>query len=221
MSRRWPTAACCSRWRGASAADRELASWRGARAMAPEMLREHDSAVVSLVTRRVHERDRPAGDTTCELGHCPARRRGAKLALVAFTELVKPLGVVTEPAAKLVARRHVLEPLIDVRVGLAQSAWPQALDQHAVAIAARRRLVCSLEPDHESPKTTGRTGRAIAGPRPLAGRLTAPRLLAAHACGRFWATAVRTGYRARVINYWPLLGVAVVVAGFALRYNPM
>jgi uncharacterized membrane protein len=24
-----------------------------------------------------------------------------------------------------------------------------------------------------------------------------------------------------VINYWPLLGVAVVVAGFALRYNPM
>src|SRR5262245_18876905 len=31
---------------------------------------------------------------------------------------------------------------------------------------------------------------------------------------------VGTGYRARMIDYWPLLGVAVVVAGFALKRNP-
>lgn len=34
------------------------------------------------------------------------------------------------------------------------------------------------------------------------------------------AIAGGTGYRAAVINYWPLLGVAVVVVGFARRYNP-
>ena len=29
------------------------------------------------------------------------------------------------------------------------------------------------------------------------------------------------GRRGGVINYWPLLGIALVVLGFALRFNPL
>lgn len=60
-----------------------------------------------------------------------------QLGLVASGELGEPLRVVAVPSAKVSARRCVLEPLVQVGVGLLDAAGPQPVDEDPVAGSPR------------------------------------------------------------------------------------
>jgi hypothetical protein len=101
-----------------------------------------------IVVSRIHERDGSARSAPCEVAHCRARRLGAKLSAIALAEFVESARLVAEPATQLVARGDVLQPVVEVGVGLAQAPWPQALDEDAITIAARGGFVGTFHPDH-------------------------------------------------------------------------
>jgi hypothetical protein len=90
---------------------------------------EHDRIVVRFVMRRVDERDGSARRSVRELGECRTRRLRMQLPLVTLAKLREPARIVAEPSPKLLARRDVLEPVVEVGIGLAQPARPQPFDE--------------------------------------------------------------------------------------------
>jgi hypothetical protein len=78
-----------------------------------------------------------------------------ELGTVAAPELAPTFRVVSEPFAKLGARRDLLEPLVEPGFRLADPARPKAVNQDAVAILGLRRVVGSLEPDVRSGDRAG------------------------------------------------------------------
>ncbi len=79
---------------------------------------------------------REAGDRLCG-------RVGTQLVAVAAGELVEPPWVVAVPAPQLGAGCHVLAPLVELEVRLADATWPQAVDQHEVT---GDRMVVVVDP---------------------------------------------------------------------------
>lgn len=123
-----------------------------AREPALELPREYHRIVVHLVVRRVDERDGAASRSIREPGEGRTRGLDVQLPLVTLAKLREPARIVAEPSPKLVARCDVLEPVIEMGIGFAQSARPQPFDENAVSVAAFWRFVRSLEVDHDHMK---------------------------------------------------------------------
>src|SRR5215510_7180742 len=94
---------------------------------AEQPVAQHDRLVVLGVLRVVEQHDRPVAQSVqrqlCRVG--PRVELGA----VALAEPVPALGIVAEPAAELGARRHVLQPAVDVERVLAYATRPQPIHQ--------------------------------------------------------------------------------------------
>src|SRR5262249_36088990 len=69
----------------------------------------------------------------------------AQLGAVARAELRVALRIVREPLAQRRARRDVARPGIERRLALAETARPEPVDQHAVAVAGRRVVVDAFD----------------------------------------------------------------------------
>src|SRR5690606_41756971 len=80
-----------------------------------------------------------------ERGLC---RRLRELRTISFPEFRPLLGVMPEPCAQGGGGRDVAQPEVDVRVGLAYAARPQAVDEdaHAVSVASAARGGRGVDP---------------------------------------------------------------------------
>jgi hypothetical protein len=96
-----------------------------------------------LIARAIDECDwaarRPRGDMAHEIGV------RSQLVPVPPLELGPSSWVVAEPPPELCGRGNVFHPFVDRCVLLAQPARPQAIDQNALPIRPRARLVYPLQ----------------------------------------------------------------------------
>ena len=103
---------------------------------------KHDGFVVKLVARGIDERQ------PLLLRHRPkliqeggvARQFGP----IATAELLPPARIVAEPAAKLGAWRHLLQPSVDGGVRFAHATRPEAIHQNADTVFGRWRQIGTL-----------------------------------------------------------------------------
>src|SRR5688572_15089805 len=128
-----------------SEARRRMADSPGAQ-LPDQVIAECDRRVMLGVTGAVHERRRP---------FARHRKQGLErwsippqLGKVATTELGPLPWIVPEPASKLRAGCHVLQPSGERQLGLAYAARPQPLDKKSCAVTCGGWIVRALEPDH-------------------------------------------------------------------------
>jgi glycine/D-amino acid oxidase-like deaminating enzyme len=120
----------------------------GAR-LAAQKLREHDGVVVLGVASAVDERQRGLARSSAELSQLLLLC--GELLDVPLSELREAGGVVPKPAPQLRARGKLFRPLVETCVRARHSSRPEAVDQDAVAVGRRRRLVRPFQADaHEA-----------------------------------------------------------------------
>ena len=106
---------------------------------------QHDSVVVILIVSRIDQRQRAFA---CERAKLAQQfLMGRQFATIAKLELLPARRIVPKPAAKLGARRDLLQPAIDRGVRLAQAPRPQAIDEDAQAVFGRWPLISPLQTD--------------------------------------------------------------------------
>ena len=180
------------------------------RAIAGRKSTSHDlgqdrRVVVLRISCGVHQRERSGACSPAQRGELGAP--WSKLLDVAAPELLVASGIVPEPLPQRRARRQVLRPLVELRPLARDASRPESIDQDAVAVGRRGRIVRALhsnvhrrrkdsfpgpgrvERNGSSPPgtRTGRTGRRDLGepPRRAAeGRLEVPLLSRASSVGR-------------------------------------
>ena len=109
---------------------------------------QHEGVVVSLVPGRIDEGDRALARTTAQV--LQYFWMPGELRAVAAAKLVPAFRVMAEPCAQLRARRDLLDPLVELRFGLADAARPQVIDQDPCAVRPFGRIISALEPDVRS-----------------------------------------------------------------------
>src|SRR5207244_10938139 len=136
----------------------------------------HDRVVVRLVASRVDEGEGAATCPAHELAQHFAGGRRAELLLVPGQEGSPPPRIVAEPAAQAVARRKHLRPDVEPQLLPAKPPGPQPIDEHAIAVPWRGRLVGALDPNRHPRRTRDapyrrRSARLEVRPDRLADRL--------------------------------------------------
>src|SRR6185437_785619 len=91
-----------------------------------------------------------AADQVIEHG---LRARRLQLLRVPFAKLRPLCGVVLVPLPQLARRRDLFGPRVQMRIGLRETAWPEPVNEHAVAVGWRVRLVGSLGRNHRYSST--------------------------------------------------------------------
>src|SRR5262249_4726644 len=120
-----------------------------------------------------------------------------ELAPVALAELGEALRVVREPAAERVARCELTKPLVEPGVVFPEPARPEPIDEDAVAVSASRRVVGTLQLDHQAalpacPWGRGRAWRVVPLTRACGGPpLRSPRSRPPRRSGSPWEIARR------------------------------
>ena len=125
---------------------------------------QHDGIVVNLVPGRIDEGDRTLAGAAAEI--LQYLRMPGEFRAVAAAELVPAVRVMAEPGAELGARRDLLDPFVEPGFGLADAAWPQAVDEDSRAVAFFGRFIGPFERDVRS---GNRAGDDSGGLRKLAG----------------------------------------------------
>ena len=100
------------------------------------------------VVGREDQGQRPVGRSIDQRAQLLGGRRLFQFFQIAKLELAPAFRVVAEPFAKLAAGRNLLAPFVEGQRLLPDAARPQPLDEHAISVAARSRLVGSLQLDH-------------------------------------------------------------------------
>src|SRR6185312_1145863 len=109
-----------------------------------EELRQHGGLADVHLASRGDQRDRtPLGERAQLL----QRGAVAQFLLVARSELVEPFGPVLIPLAEVLRRRNLLAPDTHPRVVPADSAGPDSIDQHALALVGADVVVDPRHPD--------------------------------------------------------------------------
>lgn len=80
-------------------------------------------------------------------------RMPGKLAAVSIAEFVPTVRVMAEPRSQFGTWRDFLDPFVELRGGLADATWPQAINEDPGAVGFPGRLVGALEPDVRSTNT--------------------------------------------------------------------
>lgn len=118
-----------------------------------EQFFEHHGVVVFLIFGAVNQRDlpRPRGQAVKLLQR--ARSCGlAQFVQIALPERWKIFGPVTKPFAQRIRRCQIFEPKINARFRLFQSARPQAIYQHALAVSSGSFFVNAFDGNRHAAK---------------------------------------------------------------------
>ena len=101
--------------------------------------------VMDFVLGRVDERDWAFAGTPMEIPK--GFGSTGELQAIAAAELVPALRVVSEPPAQIGGWRDFLDPLVQLGLGLAKTARPQAIDEDSSAVCCYGRIISALEPE--------------------------------------------------------------------------
>src|SRR5680860_225785 len=104
---------------------------------------ERHGVVALCVLRGVEQRHPALARTRKQVP--PKRLMGGELLAVARLKLRPARGIVTEPAPQLVTRRDIFKPEVDARAIALKTTRPQAIDQHAITVFGRGRIVRAFE----------------------------------------------------------------------------
>jgi len=110
-------------------------------------LAENRGLTVLRISRAEHERYALGAGPRCEGFNRESRDASLEFAPVASAELLPALGTMSVPTPKFIARRDISIPLVDRDALTCHPARPEAIDQHAVAVIPRRRIVGAAHPN--------------------------------------------------------------------------
>src|SRR5579883_2921300 len=106
-----------------------------------DQLFQRESVVVLFIARRVKQRHRFAMKAGAQIVQRGGGGLFLKLLGVGGGEFAPFRRIVVKAATQIVARRDVLQPKIDARMVLGNSARPEAVDKHAKPVAVLGRLI--------------------------------------------------------------------------------
>ena len=101
--------------------------------------------VVDFVPGRVDQRHWAFAGTAVEVPK--GFGMPGELQAVAAAELIPALRIMSEPPAQIRSWRDFLDPLVQLGLGLAKTARPQAIDEDSSAVCRFGRVICALEPE--------------------------------------------------------------------------
>src|SRR5579872_5216347 len=116
------------------------------RAMFFDQLLQGDRVVVRFVARSIEQRRRLPMSAFAQRLQSGGGRLLLELFGVSCDEFSPCRGIAMQAAPQFIARGDVLEPKIDTRLILGESARPQTIDQNAKSVGAAGRLVYAFDP---------------------------------------------------------------------------
>ena len=111
-----------------------------------QQLPEHRRLAVFRIARSEDERHAPSTDSFEQRRQGWSRIALRELPPVTQAELVPALEAMPVPPSQFVAGRDRGEPFVQLESGAADTAWPDAVDKHAVSVYAPRRVVGTTHP---------------------------------------------------------------------------